>query len=85
MNLFLAATKNPNVPQIIAFVHLLINHVRIYVVAPIVRTTIVQNELTLIKLSMMMMILVNIKMETLMEKQTTPVIVVKTNCLKMIK
>ena len=59
-------------------------HVQIYVVAPIVRTTIVKNELTLMISSMMMMILVNIKMETLMENQMVK-IVVQTNCMKMMK
>ena len=86
LELFLAAAKNRNALQIIAVVQMLICHLRIYVVAPIVRTTIVKNELTLIRSSvMMMMILVNIKMETLMEKQMTPVIVVKTNGMKMMK
>ena len=33
----------------------------------------------------MIMILVNIKTETLIEKQMTPVTVVKTNCMKMMK
>ena len=47
LNLFLAAAKNPNAPQITAVVQLLICHVLIYVVATIVRTTIVKNELTL--------------------------------------
>ena len=60
----------------------LICHVRIYIAAPIVRTKIVKKKLTLMR---MMMILVNIKMETLMEKQMTPVIVVKMNSLKIMK
>ena len=60
----------------------LICHVRIYIAAPIVRTKIVKNKLTLMR---MIMILVNIKMETLMEKQMTPVIVVKMNSLKIMK
>ena len=85
LNLFLAATKNLNAPKIIAVVQLLICHVQIDVVAPIVRTTIVWKELTLMRFSIMMMILVSIKVETLMEKQMIPVIVVKTNCLKMMK
>ena len=69
-------------PQIIAVAHLLIYHVRGYVVPTIVRTTIVKNEFTS---SMGMMDVVNIKMETLLEKHITLVIVVKTNCLKIIK
>ena len=86
LELFLAAAKNRNAPQIIAVVQMLICHLQICVVVPIVRTTIVKNELTLIRSSvMMMMILVNIKMETLIEKQMTPVIVVKTNDMKMMK
>ena len=85
MNLFHAAAKNLNAPQIIAVVQLLIFHVRIYVVAPTVRTSIVQNKLRLIRSSMMMMIFVNIKMETLIEKQMTPMIEVKMNCFKMMK
>ena len=57
-----------------------------FVVAQILRKTIVKNELTLMKSSMMMMmILVNIKTETLMKKQMNPVTVVKTNCMKMMK
>ena len=83
--MFLAATKNLNVPQTTTVVQLLLCHIRICVVAPIVRTMIVKDKLTLMRPSMLMMNLVNIKMETLMEKQMTPVIVVKTNCMKMIK
>ena len=57
-----------------------------FVVAQILRKTIVKNELTLMKSSMMMMmILVNIKTETLMKKQMNLVTVVKTNCMKMMK
>ena len=72
-------------PQTTKVVQLLIGHIRICVVAPIVRTMIVKDKLTLMRPLMLMMNLVNIKMETLMEKQMTPVIVVKTNCMKMIK
>ena len=39
--------------------------------APIVRRTIVRNELMLMRSSMMMVIFVNFKMKTLMEKQMT--------------
>ena len=56
-----------NAPQIIAVVQLLISHVRIYVVAQILRTTIVEDELTLIRSSVMMMILVKIKTDTVGE------------------
>ena len=57
-----------------------------FVVAQILRKTIVKNELTLMKSSMMMIIiLVNIKTETLMKKQMNPVTEVKTNCMKMMK
>ena len=86
LEFFLAATKNPNAPQITAVVQLLICHVRIYVVVPVVRATIAKNEMTLMRSSMMMMmmmILVNIKMEALMEKQMTSVIVVNINCMKI--
>ena len=79
LNLFLAAGKYQNVPQIIAVAQLLICHVQIYDVAPIVRIR------SLMMMMMMMMILVNIKMKALMEKQMTPLIVVKTNYLKMMK
>ena len=70
LNLFLAAAKSPNAPQVIAVVQLLIFHVRIYVVTPVVRT-IIKNELTLMKSSVMMI-----------KKQMAPVVVVNTNCLK---
>ena len=39
--------------------------------APIVRRTIIRNELMLMRSSMMMVIFVNFKMKTLMEKQMT--------------
>ena len=74
LNLFLAAAKSPNAPQIIAVAQLLIFHVRIYVVTPVVRTTIVKNELTLMRSSVMMI-----------KKQMAPVVVVNTNCLNMMK
>ena len=64
---------------------LLCCYVRTNVVVSIVRTTIFSNKLTLIRSSMMMMILVNIKMKIPMEKQTTSVIVAKTNCLTIMK
>ena len=70
LNLFLAAAKSPNAPQVIAVVQLLIFHVRIYVVTPVVRT-IIKNELTLMRSSVMMI-----------KKQMAPVVVVNTNCLK---
>ena len=74
LNLFLAAAKSRNAPQIIAVAQLLIFHVRIYVVTPVVRTTIVKNELTLMRSSVMMI-----------KKQMAPVVVVNTNCLNMMK
>ena len=70
LNLFLAAAKSPNAPQVIAVVQLLIFHVRIYVVTPVVRT-IIKNELTLMRSTVMMI-----------KKQMAPVVVVNTNCLK---
>ena len=60
-------------------------HVEIYVVAPILRTTIARKELTVMRSSIIMIIFVNIKMKKLMEMQMTPVRVWKTYYFKLMK
>ena len=82
--MFLADVKGLNVPEIIAVVQLINCHVQIYVIVPVANTKIVWNKLTFMRYSMTIMILVNIKMKTPMEKQMTPVIA-KMTYLPMMK